>query len=333
MGYNFQTDVEVGGLVVPVMLDTGATTNAVAEELVIEVLNHALTVGLTPGDPKWPVRLERWAHPELVTGVAKGRGVQVIGAVVFPVVFKGDTQKEVVHLMRFKIFAKGGSSWNGLVVGGPSLELPPLGLGLRSHPGGHCLEALGLTLVRREAREVSRRLDEHFAVLKQDRARIATAQVEQRNRRRQGYEVESTENDTSRDESLTGWKTGGVIFEPMVEDEDRNCRTSELEMYDQVMGNHSCPEEDRVDHRRKHEGGPWLDKEGRMLWTRAQAPSTEGSDGCAKGAGGAGVLAGSPSIDFRTQASRSFIQKKGPLRGARKEEASQHEEDGGGRNE
>ena len=81
MGYIFQTDVEVGGLVVPVMLDTGATTNAVAEELVIEVLNHALTVGLAPGDPKWPVRLERWAHPELVTGVAKGRGVQVIGAV------------------------------------------------------------------------------------------------------------------------------------------------------------------------------------------------------------------------------------------------------------
>ena len=145
------------------------------------------------------------------------------------------------------------------------------------------MEALGLTLVRREAKEVSRRLDEHLAVLKQDRARVATAPAERRDRRRRGCEEGSSEDDASRDESLTGWMTGEMVIEPMVEDGDRNCRTSELEMYDHVMGNHSCPKEEKVEHRRKHGGGPGLTKEGRMLWTRAQAPTVEDSDGSTKG--------------------------------------------------
>ena len=83
-----------------------------------------------------------------------------------------------------------------------------------------------------------------------------------------------------------------------------------------------------MDHRRKNGGGPWLDEEGRMLWIRAQAPTTGEGEGCTKDLGEAGVVAGDPSIDFRTQGSRSFIRKRGQLRGAQKEEPEEGAQEG-----
>ena len=50
----------------------------------------------------------------------------------------------------------------GFIIGGPTLEPDPLGLGLRSGPSGHYLETLGLLRARGEAREVSDRLDACF---------------------------------------------------------------------------------------------------------------------------------------------------------------------------
>ena len=51
----------------------------------------------------------------------------------------------------------------GLIIGGPSLETPPLGLGLRSHGGGHHLEAFEMTIARCEAEELRCRFDVFFA--------------------------------------------------------------------------------------------------------------------------------------------------------------------------
>ena len=53
-----------------------------------------------------------------------------------------------------------------------------------------------------------------------------------------------------------------------------------------------------------------------MLWTRAQAPTTGEGVGSNRNATEVEVVAGDPSIDFRTRASRAFVQKG---RGAEKE--------------
>ena len=66
---------------------------------------------------------------------------------------------QVTQVMRFKIFAKGMCGWGGLVIGGPSLEASPLGLGLMPCSGGHYLQTLGLTVPRMEGPEDSDRLD------------------------------------------------------------------------------------------------------------------------------------------------------------------------------
>jgi len=45
----------------------------------------------------------------------------------------------------------------GVIIGGPSLKPPPLGLGLRTIHHANCLHALGLNIVRGEASEVNER--------------------------------------------------------------------------------------------------------------------------------------------------------------------------------
>ena len=151
-----------------------------------------------------------------------------------------------------------------------------MGLGLRSHPGGHCLEALGLTLVRREAKEVSRRLDEHFAVLKQERRHVAAARLTQQERLRRDPSTQQPEEDaTTEDDELTEWMTGDLVVEPMVEDVDRARRMSSPEMYDYMMGNHSCSKEMRVNHNRRH----WMRNEGCCGLGRRSQPSKEQTTG------------------------------------------------------
>jgi len=163
-GYNYRADVIVGGMAVTTLLDTGATTNAVAEEVVLAIIDHALGRGFVPGDPQWPVRLEKWGKPDLVKGVARGRALEIIGAAVLQVTFRGIDKREVVQGVRFKIFAKGSCGWLGLVIGGPSLEPAPLGLGLRSYGGGHFLQTLGITLLRAEEGEVAERVNAYYAL-------------------------------------------------------------------------------------------------------------------------------------------------------------------------
>eukprot|EP00969_Alexandrium_andersonii_P246095 10874886-Alexandrium_andersonii.AAC.1 len=63
--------------------DTGAAANAVTEELLVGCINRADENGLSAGDPRHPiVQLERHPEAEAIVGIAKGRVVQVLGAVV-----------------------------------------------------------------------------------------------------------------------------------------------------------------------------------------------------------------------------------------------------------
>ena len=164
-GYNYRAEVRVGDSVLIALLDTGASTNAIPEELVVALINQAYDDGKDPTDADWPVRLERWKGAESVTGVARGQDLTIVGAVVLPVLFTGLDNRSKVQKMRFKIFGKGCSGWMGLIIGGPSLEPVPLGLGLRTSSHGHFLQSLGLTVRRVEEREVSQRVDCFLAVL------------------------------------------------------------------------------------------------------------------------------------------------------------------------
>ena len=57
-GYNFRTEVGVGATRLIALFDSGASTNGVSEEVVIGVVNEALSKGLTPEDEAWPVKFE-----------------------------------------------------------------------------------------------------------------------------------------------------------------------------------------------------------------------------------------------------------------------------------
>ena len=59
-GYNYRAEVFVRGTSIIALLDTGASTNAIPEELVVALINGAIGDGLTPQNENWPVRLERW---------------------------------------------------------------------------------------------------------------------------------------------------------------------------------------------------------------------------------------------------------------------------------
>jgi len=147
------------GLTYTAVLDTGASTNAVPEELVLSLINAAHEQGLSPQSRDWPVALEWWNDGDRLTGLAKGHDLEIIGAAVVPVTFMGGDGRERVKRVRFKILKKGCSSWMGFIIGGPSLEPEPLGLGLSISPAGHFLNGLGLLCPRVEAESVSDRLD------------------------------------------------------------------------------------------------------------------------------------------------------------------------------
>ena len=70
-GYQFRTVVRVLGKNVETMLDGCAGSNHVTEELVVGMLNHAKSLGISTEDPRFPiVRFEHWVHPEFVHGIA-----------------------------------------------------------------------------------------------------------------------------------------------------------------------------------------------------------------------------------------------------------------------
>ena len=114
----------------------------------------------------WPVvALEHCGCEESATGVSRGSPLRIIGAVVLRARMVGVDGREATQLFRFKIFALGTCSWQGLIVGGPALEQAPVGIGFRPTLAGHVFEALGLVLPRIEHQDVQQRLDQRALLL------------------------------------------------------------------------------------------------------------------------------------------------------------------------
>ena len=124
-GYQMITETYVLGQAVRTLLDTGASVNAVTEELLVGIINRAKKMGLKSTDPDYPiVQLERWQRKESVAGVARDSPVRLVGAVVLRVRFASEpSKKDLEVLMRFKIFSMGSCDWHGFILSGRTLDV------------------------------------------------------------------------------------------------------------------------------------------------------------------------------------------------------------------
>ena len=121
------------------LLDTGAATAVMSEELVIGILNHAVANGLNPKSEDWLLKsLQYWGgarqpgdSSEEGTGVAEGAPLQIVARVVLLTIFVGINGKKAVVPIYYKVFKKGHCKWKGAILGGPALEAAPAGLGFK----------------------------------------------------------------------------------------------------------------------------------------------------------------------------------------------------------
>ena len=156
-GYQYKTVTKILDKMVETLLDGGAGSNHVTEELVVSILNRAATLGLKPGDKGFPiVQFEQWIYPEFVHGIASGSPVPLKGSVVLKVrLQEGPDADRCVDghelYVRCKIAAKGTSDWHGLILGGRALDCEAgRGLGFRPGPEAHILDTLGVQIPRCE---------------------------------------------------------------------------------------------------------------------------------------------------------------------------------------
>ena len=135
------------------LLDTCAGTNSVTEEVVVGIRNKALSDGISPSSPNYPiVQLEKWPHDEVINGVASGKPVPLLGGVVLRIMFR-EVGKETGPTIeaRFKICRNGTSDFHGLILGARALDhVRRGGLGLHVGPVTHVLEGLGIQVERKE---------------------------------------------------------------------------------------------------------------------------------------------------------------------------------------
>jgi len=161
-GHPCLAQVTVGDYQTTAVLDTGASTNGISEETVVDMMNFMFRQGKRPGGEGWPFQLERWQDPRPVRGLAQNVILKVLGAVVLSVEFMGPAGLVAVQMFKFKIFRTGHCTWKGLVIGAPSLR--SLGLGLHTNGGGLYLEHLKMTLDRCEEQETRQKLDTLFVL-------------------------------------------------------------------------------------------------------------------------------------------------------------------------
>ena len=137
-GYNYQAMVSIAGRKTIALLDIGAAMSVVSEDTIVSVLNHALAAGLTAQSEAWPVAsLEWWGSDSTASSVSKDAPFYILGVVGLRITFHGLAGKEATQVVRLRILRSRCSDWRGLILGGPALDSPPLGLGLRTTIASH----------------------------------------------------------------------------------------------------------------------------------------------------------------------------------------------------
>ena len=139
---------------VKTMMDYGAATNTITEEIVVQKINEARRMGIKPGDVRHPIaRLEAWRTKESVSGVLSARPLEMLGAAVLRVDLPepGQTEKTRMVEVRAKIFPEGKSDFDGMIWGGRTLDTARRGgMGLQVNDNSFTLQRWGTVLPRVE---------------------------------------------------------------------------------------------------------------------------------------------------------------------------------------
>ena len=182
-GYCAQTRLHFGGLVVPMLLDYGATVSALPEEVACVIIQYALSKvragTLRKEDPVYPiVRLERYTNVGDLSGVAAhvSKPLTIRYGIVLRAEFvqaggvsaaepAGEKQVHPQRNLYFKVLPSGSSNMDGGILGYPTLDSAPHGLGHRREDTTHVFTALNVALPRLELsrREESQRAQAKYA--------------------------------------------------------------------------------------------------------------------------------------------------------------------------
>ena len=89
-GYQHRTVVECAGRPTEILVDTGAAFSFVFEEVVLAILNQAITDGLTSESPDWPLAgLYEWGYDSPANSAAQAGRWDVRGIAVLRITFVG----------------------------------------------------------------------------------------------------------------------------------------------------------------------------------------------------------------------------------------------------
>jgi hypothetical protein len=149
--------VHIAGRTCITLLDNGATTSSIPEELVADIYNRtaALVQNKVFGweDQACPIKVfeDFSCDPRRIEGLAKDQPITVTHTVILRVMFVPiGAQTGPVRAIRMKVLPKGASSFPGIILSAPCLAPAPRGLGLRTEPHAHVLQSLGVCLPRLE---------------------------------------------------------------------------------------------------------------------------------------------------------------------------------------
>ena len=156
-GYHAWTRLVFSRLAVPMLLDSGATTNAMWEEVVMAIIAETLrafTSGeLNQKSERYPiVKIYKYADKTPLSGVMAKASAATQYAVVLRTQFVPDGEVEGPYRdIYYKILPAGSTNMSvGGILGMPVLDVQPYGLGWRVCPTVHVFDALGVSLARGE---------------------------------------------------------------------------------------------------------------------------------------------------------------------------------------
>ena len=117
--------------------------NSITEDQVVHIFNVNKQKGIKLGDKRHPIlQLERWPAEECIRGVAGGKPVPLIGAVVIRLTMPEAGRNTGPDIkVRFKITASGFTDWVGMIIGAKTIDHPSRGgLGHQPCGNGHWME-------------------------------------------------------------------------------------------------------------------------------------------------------------------------------------------------
>ncbi len=146
-GYNAQTRTFVVDIGIPTLIDSGATNSTAPEELICQLMTIAFQKQRRPGDADSPIRNLRWIRNESIGGIRKDASVRIVAQCELLAEFTlVASESGPCHWIEVLILGAGQSDYPGIILGLPSLDVPPFGLGWRLTEKCHVFDALSVML-------------------------------------------------------------------------------------------------------------------------------------------------------------------------------------------